>query len=52
MRRWQIRAAGVLVLLALLMIGPYGPAEFAIWFVLLAIVLVAPIPRRLSGSGR
>ena len=46
MRKWQIRVAGVLILLALLQFGPYGPGEFAIWFLLLAIVLCAPIPAR------
>ena len=46
MRPWRIRAVGVLVLLGLLMIGPYGPAEFTVWFILLAVVLFAPIPSR------
>jgi hypothetical protein len=52
MRRWQIRGAGLLVLLALLMIGPYGPGEFAIWFLLLAVVLFAPIPSRFVRTNR
>jgi hypothetical protein len=51
MRRWQIRGAGLVVPLALLMIGPYGPGEFAIWF-LLAVVLSAPIPSRFVRTNR
>ncbi len=49
MRPWQIRASGVIVLIGLLvLLRGYGPWETFIWFVLLALVLCAPIPQRLQ----
>jgi hypothetical protein len=44
---WRIRAIGVVLLLALCMLIPaWGPYEITLWFLLLFVVLFAPIPKR------
>lgn len=52
MKSWKIRALGIFVLVGLLLVlgalGGVGGWEAAIWFVLVGVVLFAPIPRFLQ----
>ena len=54
MKPWRIRAIGVTVLVGLLvLLRGFGVWETFIWFVLLGLVLFAPLPQRFrSGHDR